>query len=312
MDGALKTGPADNAGKYFILNGVTGEASGIPAYDENSGLTAYEVVRVIKRKPLFFEDHMNRMDRSLSAVGYSLKDAFGSGYNYVYRDRGFPEDDFHKGRFEALCVAIAAQIQLLAEINGLQDFNIKITAFPEQEGKFSSMIYIKKSKYPSPDEIMAGVKARTALIERVSPNAKIERADYKARVAEAFASDPDAYEILLRDRKGFVTEGSKSNLFTVIGETVVTAPGEQVLKGITRQYIFEACKRQNIKTEEKPVSMRELLKADGLFISGTSIKVLPVSYVDGIRFMSPRNNIIKRISQEYEKIINEYLDSRII
>ena len=50
---------------------------------------------------------------------------------------------------------------------------------------------------------------------------------------------------------------------------------------------------------------------DGLFITGTSPKVLPISSVDDIIFFSSKNPLIIAIKDAYDKLINEYIQSRI-
>ena len=48
------------------------------------------------------------------------------------------------------------------------------------------------------------------------------------------------------DDDGFITEGSRSNIFMVIGSTVLTSKVENVLPGITRQFIIKTCEKLNI------------------------------------------------------------------
>ncbi len=333
----------DNAGNYFFLNDILGRAEEIPSYDTESGRTAYEVIRIIGGKPLFLEDHLQRMADSLSAAGFRIFSDVcaheSNGYEVCATEEA-------KAVFEG---KIKEEIRELARIHLLENFNVKLVIYPYQDSslfpgiagksgdnnnndnnnktgsrspdsqlnrhfnrklnsQLNRLIYIKKSHYPSPEEYTAGVFARTAVIERTEPNAKIERADYKLKVARAFSEYPGVYEILLADRRKYVTEGSKSNLFAAICDRIVTAPGESVLKGITRKYILEACVRCGIPVEEKLMSINDLYRAEGVFISGTSIKVLPVSRVDDIYYNSSKNKSINAVGEEYNNIIRQYLD----
>ncbi len=111
------------------------------------------------------------------------------------------------------------------------------------------------------------------------------------------------------DRQGNVSEGGRSNLFMLKGDIIYTAPGDKVLKGITRQMVFAACHNRGYQVVEKEISLQEMLNMDAIFISGTSPKVLPVSQVDDQRIDSGSNAIIRDIMAGYDAIINEYINS---
>ncbi len=67
--------------------------------------------------------------------------------------------------------------------------------------------------------------------ERDNPNVKIIKADYKEAVADGFARNNKfgrPFELLLADQKGLLTEGSRSNLFFIRDNQVITAPDERI------------------------------------------------------------------------------------
>ena len=88
-----------------------------------------------------------------------------------------------------------------------------------------------------------------------------------------------------------------------------TSPAKSVLMGITRNTIIEICKRQDIKVIEDSINYKDLKLVDGLFISGTSPKVLPISNVDDICYDSAANKIIKVIESEYDNDIKIYIEN---
>ena len=53
-------------------------------------------------------------------------------------------------------------------------------------------------------------------------------------------SDNKLYEVLLVDRNGRITEGSRSNVFFVKGNKFYTGPSAMVLVGITRKKYWNA------------------------------------------------------------------------
>ena len=84
-----------------------------------------------------------------------------------------------------------------------------------------------------------------------------------------------------------------------------------MLKGITRKYVFEACRNAGFDVGEEFVRADEIDEIEGCFLSGTSIKVLPVRSIDDIVLNSADNPVISDIRQEYDKILGEYIDRHV-
>lgn len=168
------------------------------------------------------------------------------------------------------------------------------------------LVYISKSYYPPKAEIESGVKVNLIHLERKNLNAKVINSAYKDEVNRKI-KESNSFEALLVDSDGNITEGSRSNVFFIIDHKAYTSSGEYVLKGITRQYIFEACKKAGVQVGEALICTGDLKNIEGLFISGTSIKVLPVSQVDETRYNSSTHPLIVSIRDQYDMIIEEYL-----
>jgi branched-chain amino acid aminotransferase len=164
------------------------------------------------------------------------------------------------------------------------------------------LAYFVKHHYPSEEEYENGVKTIFYHGERKNPNAKIINMEFRTAVDKEII-EKKAYEAILVDRNGYITEGSKSNIFMVKGKTIITSPLEGVLPGVTRSVIIELCKKLSLKVEEKRIYYRDITDLDGLFISGTSPKVLPINEVESIKFNSSHSEIIMKIMDEYDKVI---------
>jgi D-alanine transaminase len=94
------------------------------------------------------------------------------------------------------------------------------------------------------------------------------------------AQDAGAQEALLI-RDGYLTEGSASNAYAVIGGVIYTAPkDEKVLPGITRDLVLELAEKGGLTYREEPVSKEALAKADEIWISSSTREVLPVTTLD--------------------------------
>jgi len=271
----------DNVGNFVVHNGRLRESSGTVGYDMEkiSGKAAYEVIRVINGVPLFFEDHFDRLRSTYNTIGKPLP---------MTMDQ------------------LADDIRKLLSKTVNTNCNIKLVLFDE-DGIQNELIYISKSYYPTEAEADAGVITGKLRIERHNPNAKILNKAYKDAINAKMAAE-SLFEVILVDSNGRITEGSRSNLFFVKGDKVLTAPGEYVLRGITRKYVFEACRNAGYEVLEKFVGADEISRMEGAFLSGTSIKVLPVKSIDDVVLNSSENLVIKAIRREYDKILGEYID----
>ena len=92
------------------------------------------------------------------------------------------------------------------------------------------------------------------------------------------------------------------NFFGIKDKNLITAKGEAVLRGITRDKIFKIAKSLGIEVEEKEIKASEISDLDSLFISGTSVAILPISQVDDIKF-DVNNEILIKIMKRYNELL---------
>ncbi len=95
------------------------------------------------------------------------------------------------------------------------------------------------------------------------------------------AHERGAYEaILVRD--GVALEGTRSSFFAVLDGEVRTAPNNNyILPGVTRAVTLQLCAEAKIPFAERPVLVGEMLRADELFLAGTTTEILPIVELDG-------------------------------
>jgi len=268
----------DNAGSKHILNNMLEDADKLKYLDLDKGNAVYEVIRIIEGVPLFIEDHYERLKNSLDLLGLDLT----------------------IGEQE-----LGIQIRRLVNANKLKNCNVKVVVY--HEGSLQNhLMYISRSYYPSAEEVQRGVKVGLLKLERKDPNIKLVNKIYKDKVSRSIEEN-NVFEVLLVNEGGNITEGSKSNVFFVKGGKVYTAPGDLVLKGITRKYVIDACKAVGHQVEEALINVDSLNDIEGLFISGTSIKVLPVSDVGDYKFKSSVHPVIVAIRDQFDRMIEEYI-----
>lgn len=264
---------------YFISNNKVMPVEEADKLSANSSRTIYEVIRVLSGTPLFLERHIERLESSARLVNSTV---------------------------DAIRRKLEDSIYELIKANSNPDKNIKIIVYNLESSTPDYMAYFIKTSYPTAEEYSKGVQSILLQEERTNPNAKVVNSSYKERVAAAISS-AKAYEALLVNSKNEITEGSRSNVFFVKNGTVLTAPKDNVLIGITRVCVMELCERLNIKVLEEPVNTNMLREIDGVFMTGTSPKILPISAIDDMHFNSAVNQVIKALIKGYDDMLEEYI-----
>ena len=86
-----------------------------------------------------------------------------------------------------------------------------------------------------------------------------------------------AYEAILLNHRGELTECSQSNLFAVRDGVVLTPPlNAGLLEGVTRNFLFEVGADIGVPVREAVLREADLGRVDELFITSTTREVIPV------------------------------------
>ncbi len=88
---------------------------------------------------------------------------------------------------------------------------------------------------------------------------------------------------LLLDPEGYVTEGTGDNFFIVKNGRVITPRGINVLRGISRDYVFEISEQLGLPCVEEDFGLYDVYTADEAFMTGTPFSILPVSSLNGVQ-----------------------------
>jgi Branched-chain amino acid aminotransferase/4-amino-4-deoxychorismate lyase len=102
--------------------------------------------------------------------------------------------------------------------------------------------------------------------------ANIEVSQYKGDRNWALLLDPD----------GFIAEGTGDNFFIVKNRTIYTPEGRNILRGISRQYIFELAKQLNLVCLEKNLEVYDVYTADEAFYTATPFCIMPCTSINNV------------------------------
>lgn len=86
-----------------------------------------------------------------------------------------------------------------------------------------------------------------------------------------------AYDALMLDWEGFVTESSGANIFFIKDGVLITPNADRFLNGITRQTVIGLAKDQGITIDDtRRILPEELFAADEIFLTGSAAEITPV------------------------------------
>jgi len=256
-------------GKKFILNG---ELHPCDHFDNSlvyEGDSIYEVIRMIRGNPVFFHDHMDRLETSirirqkapLAQIGELRKDIIN-----------------------------------LVKTEKRKDINLKIV-YNYTKDSDNYLVYFIEPIYPSDELYKKGVKGILFFAERKDPESKVINHKLRSSIYHKLILE-GGYEALLVNEANQITEGSRSNIFFLKGDTLITAPDEKILNGITRKYILGICHDKKIKVQFRCVPVDSLQDYDAAFMTGTSPMVLQF-YCIGDIYFNVRVPVIENLRRLY-------------
>ena len=271
-------------GAKYYLDGKLIDADSVSALEllkPSDVVKYYETIRIKDGVLLFIEDHMSRLSKSVKGI-----EDFAVDTEYISGEAK----------------------KFLKDVDFKEEGNLRIVLTNDK-----LVIHICEGHIPPQELFSTGIATNILNWERVDPNLKVFRGDYKAAVAECFSRAGKyglPYELLLTDRNNKVYEGSKSNFFAIIGNKVYSAPDDKILIGITRSRVMSSLKKAGIELCEGTFTLDELVSNDAaLFVSSTPFDILPVTYVEDKVFNSVSNPILTQISREYRSITEQYIMS---
>lgn len=256
-------------GKNYILNREFKPSAAFNNSLVYDGDSIYEVIRTVKGTPLFFYDHVERLENSV------------------------------RNQQKQMLAGIEELRQDIIRISGPQgnnEANLKIV-FNYNNDRSNYLLYFIRPIYPTQDQYDSGVKGILYPAERKDPSSKVINHRLRSEIFHKLILER-AYEAILVDHSSCITEGSRSNIFFIRDGILYTAPENKILSGITRKYIIEICTERNIKVVMECVKADAICLYDSAFMSGTSPMVLPFSCIDD-RSFDVKDPLLKELRTLY-------------
>jgi len=146
-----------------------------------------------------------------------------------------------------------------------------------------SIVIIPEYKKPDPKVGIEGIKLAivSTLRDNRVQNPHVNSLSKHNCIAACIEADKKgADEGLMLDPYGYISTCNSTNFFIIKSNEVWTSTGEYCLNGITRQSVIRICKQNQIILKEKNFSVKDVLSADEIFVTGTFAGIIPVIRVD--------------------------------
>jgi len=263
---------------YFVLSNQVRSTRDMSIFDRITQQSVYEVIKIVDGTPLFFEEHLERMRHSADMLQVSL-----------------PKTDEQ----------ILEEIYLLMARNRCTNINVKLVQ-TWIDGEDFFLTYFIEPESLSRIEYTSGIHVILFQGERSKPHLKTVGSSFRDRVAAA-RRQTGAYEALLVDDQGNITEGSRSNIFFLKDGRLLTPPAQTVLLGVTRKHVMHLCAEMNLKVEETLLHSSEIKAISGAFITGTTVDIAPIRSIDEHTLSSMASPEIQTIVQRYSDEVEAYI-----
>lgn len=222
----------------------------------------YEVIRTYGGKPFQLEAHLDRLERSARAIELPMPLApseWKSSVDDGLRLAGYPESKIY--------------IQLTRGVAPREH------AFPPSVAP-TAIMTVRELGQPNPALQLQGVAVITVEDQRWG------RCDIKSLnllpnvLAREQARRAGVFEAVFV-RHGQLLEGAISNVILVRDGALLTAPeGDRILSGVTRGIVLELARKEGLSVQERTVLVEDLTHADEVFLTGTTIEIMPVVRVN--------------------------------
>ena len=227
------------------------------------GDSVYEVVKFLRKRPIFLLDHYRRMEQGLQAI------EIPSPWDSVYF-RGVIDELLGRTAFDDGIVYVQVS----------RGESERAHFYPD-DMKPTALAYSRAFRFPDAARKERGIAVITTKDRRwrqcdvksvnLLPNAMAKKKAQRAGADEALFMDGDV-----------VTEGASSSFFAVCdGKLITHPPDEHILPGVVRDHVIALALGAKVRVDERPLHETELFDLDEAFITSTTQGVMPVTKIDG-------------------------------
>lgn len=278
------------------INGeiINAEDAKISIFDRGFlfGDSIYEAIYAQDHTLLFFNDHLNRLEKSARLIKMQL---------FISRDE-IEKEVMHTLKEckikDAYIRVVVTRGETPLSLDPNSSFKNNLVVIVKPKPKYSSDFY-QKGIHLAIVSILRNDKMAT------DPNAK--SGNYLNNVmAIDEAKKSGADDALMMNKDGQITEGTTFNVWMFKDGNWITPPATSgLLEGITRKKTIEICKHNNIPYKEANFTTQELLDAQEVFITSSTRGIMPVGRINDKIYGKGIENWIEtqKLMSLYQKVI---------
>lgn len=224
------------------------------------GFGVYESIRVVKGKPLFLQQHLERLEASAKAI--SLQ---------------------HPFTIEAIDTWTR---EIVKRVEG-DAVNLKMLLIGAKDPANAQLFIVPLSPlFPDKRLYVRGATVVSVMHERFMPQAKTLNM-LPSYMAYSKAKAAGCYDALYVNRAGFITEGTRTNFFAIRGRTLISPPKSEILEGVTLLNVISVAKKNGYEISYEDIPLSRIADFDGAFLTSTSSKIMPLSKIDDTEMKIP-------------------------
>jgi branched-chain amino acid aminotransferase len=284
---------------YMNSRLVSDKMAHVSVYDHGFlyGDGIYETLRVYSGNVFMLDQHVERLFRSATLIRLSIRKSPDMIKKAVYATL---KANRHKDAVVRITVSRGA---------GPTGLDPKLCSQP------TFVIFSKKfsgypTRYYQKGISIAIVSTRRNFSRSLNP--QIKSLNFLNNIlAKIEAEDRGTFEAVMLNHRNFLAEGTVSNIFFVRDNALCT-PSVKVgiLDGITRGIVINLAKEADIEVKEGYFRLNDVYEAEEVFISNTTMEIMPVSKVDDTAIKGP-GRITSLLQRAYRKKVSTYIKERI-
>jgi branched-chain amino acid aminotransferase len=287
---------------FIYLNGklVPEEKALVSVFDHGFlyGDGIYETMRAYRGIVFLIDEHIKRLLRSGNLIRLKIPQS---------------EEEIKKSIYRTL------------KKNNLKDAYIRLSisrgsgeiGLDPELCKEPTFVIITKRFKEYPEELYRkGVTVSIVNTRRNAPealNPKIKSLNFLNNIlAKIEAKEAGTYEAIMLNYRGYLTEGTITNIFFVKRGSIFTPSIEAgILDGITRDLIIRVAERNGKNVKEGLYTPEDLYSADEAFITNTTLEILPVIKIDkNVIGKGIPGSVTKDLHRRYREEVERYLRAK--
>ena len=273
----------NSSGRVVFFNGslIPESEARISVYDSALmfGDMVFEMTRSFNKVHFKLEEHIERLFVGLKIlqieIPYSIDDMIEICHSVALaNEQMFESFDEHRLMINVSRGPLGIYRHLFDEAHA--EHTVIVADFPLRWTVSSMAKYYK-------DGINSVITSQRAIpAHLMDPKIKNRsRMWYQMANIEASSRSGENNWALLLDTDGFIAEGTGDNFFIVKNGVIITPEGRNILRGVSRDYIFEIGKEIGLEVIEKNIEPYDVYCADEAFLTGTPFCILPNTHLNG-------------------------------